>query len=641
MVSLLRHCRTFLSPGFALIAFFLAIPTGEASGGEVGRPHYGLALPPLEIYDRLPQLKMGKVPPFSPGERAFLERVWARRAANPAKPFAADAGLVFDALLFASGIGDAAGHDKYRSQYDALLKKAARAIRDCKDDRARGEALMGFLHRGVMRGGYSSEQTSFAGIFDSGKFNCVSSAAMYYLVGTHCGLKLRAISIPGGILPGHAALDMIDGHTTLQVEATNPDGFDWATKASRPGTIVLSTISDRKDGYEIDALGLAAVIYSNRGIATTRATPARRLEACRCLVASLVLAPADASIANNVLAQFVNWGPELKEAKRHEKAVRVMEFAAAIAPQSEDIGTNYRVAYTAYVLATLEAGNDKMALEIAGRAAKSLPHEKDFQDAGHWFIRFGEKEVEAHGFEAGLAVVNRGLKVLPEKERHSLAEWRGHIFRQWSQSLLDKKDFQGSMRILARGYTMDPNDREIVDGIVYHTQEALGIAESTSRAVLVEHYRVLRSSFPALDGIADRAQAHVARRIQQLVDVKQFNKAIATADYYRELLPKPEQRAELGASAYDSWARSLSDQKDWKAAIAKYLEGIRAYPGQELLENNALATIDRWAETEIEAKHWVEAVRIYEIGLKSFPDNGHLKNAKERCQREATQTDQK
>src|SRR5262249_43835011 len=150
-------------------------------------------------------------------------KVWELKAKEPAAPVKVEEALLLDAMLFASGIEAAEARRKYCEQFDALLAKAREAVKDAKDNRQRGEQLLKFLHAGVMSKGYESGQSSFAAIFDTGKFNCVSSTAMYYLVGTRLGLELRPISIPGSAyLPGHASVDMIDGDKRIQIEPTNP-----------------------------------------------------------------------------------------------------------------------------------------------------------------------------------------------------------------------------------------------------------------------------------------------------------------------------------------------------------------------------------------------------------------------------------
>ena len=68
------------------------------------------------------------------------------------------------------------------------------------------------------------------------------------------------------------------------VITVNPKHRNFYTK-------VLGFVPDRKDGHEVDAVGIAAMIYSNRGVALAGEKPSKRLEAARCCLAALALDP--------------------------------------------------------------------------------------------------------------------------------------------------------------------------------------------------------------------------------------------------------------------------------------------------------------------------------------------------------------
>jgi tetratricopeptide (TPR) repeat protein len=610
-----------------LIVATLAAP---ASAEQAKARTVALPSAPLAIYDRLPALNLGPAPRLPEDERQLLAKVWELKAKEPATSVKVEQALLLDAMLFASGIEEAKARRKYREQFDTVLAKAREAVKAAKDDRQRGERLMKFLHAGVMSKGYESGQSSFAAIFARGQFNCVSSTAMYYLVGTRLGLDLRVISIPGnGFLAGHASLDLIAGDKRIQVEPTNPDGFDWPAKVNRPGVVVLGFVPDRKGGHEVDGLGIAAMIYSNRGVALAGEKPPKRLEAARCYLAALALDPADETATNNLLAIFVNWGPALTDAKKFEDAIRVLAFGLTLAPKSRSLHNNYRIAWAAYIEDTLESGKDKDALTLIDRAAKAVPKDTTFQNPSQWFIRHGEKCL-AKDWEAGLAVVGRGLKVLPEGEGKKLLRWRSGVFRRWSQWLLRKQDAEGSREVLARAYALDPTDEEVIAGLAYHTQEALRIVERISGlTAMIEHFHTLRKRFPEVKEISEGGKVHAARAVTKLADDKKFKEAVEAVEKYGPLFTKPEARSEVGGIAYDRWARHLAGEKKWKEALDKYKEGLTAFPGQRRLMNNAIVIVDRWARTAIEPKKWDEAIRIYEIGLGYFPGDNHLQHNKQ------------
>jgi tetratricopeptide (TPR) repeat protein len=628
----LRSHRSLVRVLLGVLLLALAIP-GWAQ--ESKTRSYTLAQPPLEIRDRLADLDLGPVPRLRAGERSFLSEVWERKAKAPTTTVRPEEGQLLEATLYASGVEDATQRHQYRKQYQTLLAGARKAVKGAKSSRERGEKLMKYLHADVMHNGYESGQCSLAVLFDSGKFNCVSSAALYYLVGTELGMDLRVISIPAkGSATGHVSLDLVLAGKRIQVEPTSPNGFDYDRKLHRPGVTTTDPLPDRKEGHEVDGPGIVALIYYNRGCALGRAKPARPLDTIRSYLGALALDPVDELATQNLVASFVNWGVALLDEKKFEEAIRVFAFGLSIAPKSELMRKDLRAAWVQYIEATLQGGDDKAALAVIARAVAAAP-EGDFPSAAIWFIRQGERRLKDGDWEAGLAVAERGLRALPEAEAKQLREWRGHLFRRWSEWHLDEKqgpDIEGSVKALARGYALDENDPLVIAGLAYHTQEALKILErKEGRKAAIDHYQALRKQFPRVDRIAATAATFAWKAAQRRLDDKKFEEAVAAADEYQVLLSRPEQRADLTGVAYAGWARSLAADKQWKAALDKCREGLKAAPKQTRLIQAARAIVDEWAGPEIDAGHWDEAIGIYAVGLDYLPGDTHLQEKKETC----------
>lgn len=124
-----------------------------------------------------------------------------------------------------------------------------------------------------MAKGYESEQTSLHTVFDKGRINCVSSAVLYNVVGGRLGWELRALELPGtGSSAGHVFSVLLDGEARLDVETANERGFnpkrDEATlkKLRKPDGEIYDPKKHRDADREANSLGLAAVIYYNRGV---------------------------------------------------------------------------------------------------------------------------------------------------------------------------------------------------------------------------------------------------------------------------------------------------------------------------------------------------------------------------------------
>ncbi len=616
---------------FGLLALVAATPVCGAKAADA--PRYPLAVPPLEIIDRMKELPFVAAPKLPADERAFLDRIWKLQAGQAKSPAVADATLL-DAMLFASGATGEETLKKYRDQFAKLVASAKAAVADATTDRERGDKLLVFLHKGVMAKGYETHQSSVTAVFDTGTFNCVSSTAVYYLVGKKLGLTLTPISIPGGsFLAGHATVDLVDGGKRVQVEATNADGFDWEAKLSKPGTFTIGVTPDRKAGHDVDGLGVAAMIYSNRGTGTK--DDADPLAGVRHCAAGLVLDPADASTLNNLMAGFVNGGPKLAAKGKHEEAVQLIAFGLSISPAARDLVHNRDVVWAEYVKALLAAGKDREAVAVIRRGAKVMPDDRDFQNPARWFGRAGDKVIDATGWEDGLKLAARGEKVLTDKEElAALHGWRGETFRRWSSRLLDAGDAAGSMKVLARAWAVDPTDKEVADAVGYHTQEALIIIRKKDGVpAALAHYKALQEAFPTVAAVADLGHSHAGRAVKELTGAGQFPEALARVKELAPLWGKPDRQAKATANVYDAWAWTFVEKKEWVKALDKYKEGSAACPGQDWLAGNAVAVVDRWADPAIDAKNWDAAIRIYKVGETYHPKNGHLEHNRDYCEK--------
>ena len=80
---------------------------------------------------------------------------------------------------------------------------------------------------------------------------------------------------------------------------------------------------------------------------------------------------------------------------------------------------------------------------------------------------------------------------------------------------------------------------------------------------------------------------------------------------------------------YASWARGLAGDKQWKAALDKCAEGLKAVPNQARLLQAVRVIVDEWADAAIKATKWDEAIGIYDVGLSYLPGDSHLQHNKE------------
>ena len=72
--------------------------------------------------------------------------------------------------------------------------------------------------------GYAEEQSRLMGIFETGEFNCISSALLYAVLARHFDLYPMGV-----LLPSHAFIQLnIKGGHQVEVETTSPNGYDQA-----------------------------------------------------------------------------------------------------------------------------------------------------------------------------------------------------------------------------------------------------------------------------------------------------------------------------------------------------------------------------------------------------------------------------
>src|SRR5262249_39818919 len=175
-----------------------------------------------------------------------------------------------EAALLASGVTDAAKRKHYLARLDKLEAGARKATAGAKTPFEKGKKLLAFLHAGPMAKGYDRDQSDLSALLDSGKFNCVSSALLYNVLGRRLGLDLRAVEVPE-----HVFSVLYDGRKRADVETTNPRGFNpsrvplTAAQAKKKGVVYLrESYPDRR--REVNELGLLAIVCYNRGVALAR-----------------------------------------------------------------------------------------------------------------------------------------------------------------------------------------------------------------------------------------------------------------------------------------------------------------------------------------------------------------------------------
>ncbi|MFP3091106.1 hypothetical protein LQZ21_12355 [Treponema sp. TIM-1] len=132
------------------------------------------------------------------------------------------------------------------------------------DPRARGEFILSYIHHKLLKR-YSDRQTRLDGIFVDGRYNCVSSAVLYVILAASQGLEGWGV-----MTRDHAFVTVRAGKETIDVETTNPYGFDPGSRREfhnefgRLTGFAYVPARNYRDRADLSPLELISLIFTNR-----------------------------------------------------------------------------------------------------------------------------------------------------------------------------------------------------------------------------------------------------------------------------------------------------------------------------------------------------------------------------------------
>jgi tetratricopeptide (TPR) repeat protein len=170
-----------------------------------------------------------------------------------------------DIALWASG-GSAGGIYRGKNIKEIIADGVSELKRSplSENIRERGEYVLTFMYDRYLKK-YSTHQTRVDEIFISGQYNCVSSAVLYSILALSVGLDVRGV-----MTRDHAFVTVHTGAESIDVETTNPYGFDPGSRREFHdafGTVTgFAYVPARnyRDRAAVSQLELASLILSNR-----------------------------------------------------------------------------------------------------------------------------------------------------------------------------------------------------------------------------------------------------------------------------------------------------------------------------------------------------------------------------------------
>ncbi len=527
-----------------------------------------------------------------------------------------------EAALIVSGITDANKRKEYLKRLDALETQARAAVAGATTPFEKGEKLLAWMHAadGPLAKGYSARQTDLSVILDTGKFNCVSSATLYNVLGRRLGLDVRAIEVPD-----HAFSILYDGTKHADVETTTASGFDPARDPAAQENIMEKTgfryipDSNRDQRREIAEAGLVAIIYYNHGV--TLSDEKRHHEALLAYFRAMALDREFSSAVKNALAALAKWSSGLADEGKFEEARNVLVAGLDLAPKDATFLHNRKVVWGQWADNAAMANKDDEAIDILRRAAAEVP-DGNFPAMQAWiFIRRGEDFVKAGQWEKAIAVVEPGFEKIDETPQKELKKWTANLPLRWSQSEMEAKNYAKAIDLLNDAWRKASGDKRLSQNIVYAVQEWVRETfekegEAKASALLAGQLK----RFPELTTLNDIAASHVQRVVSQLRDAGNFEESLAAVDRHKEFLTEKNAAQNLNQSISDAWANSLIAEKNPAQAVVVYEQALKQFPSDEHLMQNLVYTMQEWIK-DVFAADGEENARTVILGLKKrFPE---------------------
>ncbi|MDR2101849.1 MAG: hypothetical protein LBP43_04695, partial [Treponema sp.] len=243
--------------------------------------------------------------------------------------------------LWASGApaGEASAGNR-RPSFGELISNAVEELRTDPDlpsgARERGEYILSFMHERLLRS-YAEHQTRLDTLLTGGSYNCVSSAVLYMILAASAGLNVEGV-----MTRDHAFVTVKAGGESIDVETTNPYGFDPGSRREfhdgfgRLTGFAYVPARNYRDRSAITQLELISLIMSNRISdleSRNRFSEAVPLAANRAALLSSRNKNADSSFftdpEKDLLDRLFKYGSSLIREGKEEDALRWADLAGA------------------------------------------------------------------------------------------------------------------------------------------------------------------------------------------------------------------------------------------------------------------------------------------------------------------------
>ncbi len=344
--------------------------------------------------------------------------------------------------------------------------------------------------------------------------------------------------------------------------------------------------------------------------------------------------PDDRSLKGNMAYVAQEWTQDVLKEKSAEEAEAVLSGLLKKYPEMQSIGEVAHSYAVRLVNGLVQKHDFEQALAAIGRCQKFLLAEDVLRLSQSVYDAWANDYQRKQAWDEALAIYAAALERFPEDphlSNNAKATWS-----LWIQSHVTSRQWKQAVDVCAKAMNAQPESA--FDGnLGYVAQEWLAEVEGGGRSTEVDKVAGdLLKRFSSVTSVQMATVSHYARTADQLAGQQKYEQALSVLDRGEKLLKTKDTNPLLSAGrrVYDRRAGQHLANKQWQKAVDVYASGLKRYPGDSHLKNNALATWGQWAGTYIDEQQWDAAIEVFDKALKQFPDSGTLKNNREFCEQQ-------
>lgn len=380
-------------------------------------------------------------------------------AAIPAEP---SVGLLLEAAILFSEPDEARAEATRQAVLAAMAEAASLASRHGTAYEL-GEAILALAHQRFFRRYVETESRLDAAVLD-GRYNCVSSSALYLILA-----RAASLEVGGVITKDHSFCAIQAGDRTIDIETTNPFGFDPGSKKEFHDSFGRVTgysyvpPSDYRRREHVDGKHLMALILWNR--ATVLERNGQWAKAVALAVDAYAYSP-DAGSQRQLEDRLYNNAGALLNQKRWREALPFLEQAIGLYGSSSRLEGLANQARLAILADELESMEPKAGIaEISKAWEQGLVDRKNRDELlAYAYGRLAEDERAVGGWSAAWGILKQGMATAPQSTQLArMAEtarknWTYEVHNRFA-ALYNAKNFQEALAVIEEALAVLPGER--------------------------------------------------------------------------------------------------------------------------------------------------------------------------------------